>query len=152
MRYKVLSAVLILCIIGVLVFLFLRNPGVTNISQGQIKINNAKLNLIYARTDQEKSKGLGYRDTLDKNTGMLFVYDKPQIWTFWMQGMRFPLDFIWIENSKVADITENVPDPSLTNNQPVVVQPKVPVSLILEVNAGWIKEHNIKIGDAVLFN
>lgn len=152
MKFRIIVALLIFCIAGVIIFLNVRKVELSNISSATIKINNTTLNVIYARTEQEKTKGLGYRDSLEKDTGMLFVYPKPQIWTFWMQGMRFPLDFLWIEKNQVADITENVPPPSQTNNQPVVVQPKVPVSLILEVNAGWIKEHNIKIGDKITFN
>lgn len=101
-----------------------------------------------AVTPQEKSKGLGERDSLATNDGMLFPFDKPARYQFWMKGMRFALDFIWIDGTTVADITENVPPPNGEVNLPVY-QPKVPVDKVLEVNAGLVKQYGIQIGDTV---
>jgi len=114
-------------------------------------INGTKIKLELARSDDEKTKGLGYRDSLPSDTGMLFVYNDPQRFTFWMQGMRFALDFIWIEQNKIEDIHENIM-PLSPDKNPAIVSPRVPVRYILEVNSGFIKSHNIKIGDAVTFN
>lgn len=80
--------------------------------------------------------------------GMLFPYDHKEQFEFWMRGMRFPLDFIWIDGKNVADITENVPPP-LENERPVIVKPLVPVDKVLEVNAGTVARIGIKVGDTV---
>lgn len=133
---------------------FNRSESVTQTQTGntmQIKIRDVTITAEKAQTDSEKMKGLGERDSLPEDGGMIFLYDQPQQWSFWMKGMRFALDFIWINSGKVADLSENVLPPSQTNNIPQVISPRVPVQYILEVNAGWIKKHNIQIGDVVTF-
>lgn len=122
------------------------------IGKKYLKINNTEVLVEVARSNEERGKGLGYRDSLDQNTGMLFVFSDPKRWDFWMEGMRFALDFIWIENNKVVDLTENVPPPAQTGNIPVFVRPKTEVHYVLEVNKGWIKSKGITIGDRVEFH
>jgi uncharacterized membrane protein (UPF0127 family) len=64
-----------------------------------------------------------------------------------MKGMNFPLDFIWIRENKVVDITENAP--AETKTIPSIYKPKEPVDMVLEVNAGVVKKDKIKIGDII---
>ncbi len=116
----------------------------------KVVINDHVIPVEVAVTPQEKSKGLGERDSLAADIGMLFPYDRKDRWQFWMKGMRFALDFIWIDGTTVADITENVAAPSGEINLPVY-QPKVPVDKVLEVNAGLVKKYGIQIGDTVKF-
>jgi uncharacterized protein len=117
--------------------------------QPSIIINNRKIVLELAVTDTEKEKGLGYRKILPDDHGMLFLYDHKEYFPFWMKGMNFPLDFVWISGNTVADVTAEVP--ILTNNQVTVVKPNVQVDKILELNSGSILKYNIKIGDRVIF-
>ena len=49
-----------------------------------------------ANTGELRTKGLSERDALDSETGMLFIFDDGRASAFWMKGMRFPLDFVWI--------------------------------------------------------
>ncbi|MDZ4278961.1 MAG: DUF192 domain-containing protein, partial [Dehalococcoidia bacterium] len=65
-----------------------------------------------ARTPEERSLGLGGRDLLPEDAGMLFVFEQEGQPGFWMRGMRFPLDFIWISaDQRVVSLTEDVPPP-----------------------------------------
>ena len=82
--------------------------------------------------------------------GMLFPYDHKEQFEFWMKGMTFPLDFIWIDGKTVADITENVQPPS-GDVRPTIVKPMVAVDKILEVNAGTVARIGINVGDTVEF-
>ena len=116
----------------------------------KIKIGQTIIPVEVAITEEQKELGLGNREKLDPNRGMLFPYDHKEQFNFWMKGMHFPLDFIWILGNTVTDITENVPPP-VGNEQPVIVKPSQPVDKILEVNAGFIAAHAIKIGDSVKF-
>ena len=113
----------------------------------QIEIRGHKFTVDLAVTNREKERGLGYRDSLAPDHGMLFVYDHPEQYTFWMKGMRFPLDMIWIENKTVVDISRNVPV-SVNGTLPTY-SPRLPVSQILEVNAGVADQLGIQIGDEV---
>lgn len=97
----------------------------------------------------EKMKGLSGRDSLDANHGMLFVYDHKEQYEFWMKGMKFPLDFIWIADHTIVDISENILPP--TSIFPAIVKPQAGSDKILEVSAGTIQSTRIKIGDTVQF-
>lgn len=99
-----------------------------------------------ADTELLQSVGLSGRDYLGENEGMLFVFDISEQYAFWMKDMRFPIDIIWIsEDKKVADITKNLTPESY----PAQYTPIVPVSLVIEVNSGWVDGHDVKIGDMV---
>lgn len=107
-------------------------------------VNGHTIRLELAITETEKEKGLGYRDSLSGDAGMLFVYDHPDRYGFWMKGMRFPLDFIWIDGNRIVDLSQNIP-------VPYTLSPRVPVDKVLEVNAGVIESLGIHIGDLVQF-
>ncbi len=79
---------------------------------------------------------------------MLFVFDRPGRHGFWMKGMNFPLDFIWINGGRVAQITENVPAPK-NGEAPLSLAPQVEVDTVLEVNGGFAGKYQIKVGDKV---
>ncbi|MCX8009506.1 MAG: DUF192 domain-containing protein, partial [Patescibacteria group bacterium] len=59
-------------------------------------------------TQEKRTRGLSGRDFLPENKGMLFIFEKPDYYTFWMKEMKFPLDFIWIRGDEIVEITENV--------------------------------------------
>ncbi len=117
---------------------------------GTVTIKNTIFIVDVAVTNIEKEKGLGYRKNLEPKHGMLFVYDHQEIFPFWMKGMNFPLDFIWLQGNIIVDITKNVQPPNGLDMH--VVKPTVKVDKILELNAGEVDAYNIKIGDTVLYN
>lgn len=138
---------LIIVVVLVVFFLFWyynRNP-----LSAKIKIGTRQYLIELAVTPAEKAKGLSFRSSLPPNHGMLFLYDHKEQYSFWMNGMRFPLDFIWIDGNTIVDITENVPVPLVINIP--IIKPSKQVDKILEVNAGTTARDGIKIGDSVKF-
>ena len=131
------------CFLGIALFVYYRAHPLAP----QLEIRGNKFTVELAITDKEREKGLGYRDALPANQGMLFVYDHPEQYNFWMKGMRFPIDIIWIQDKKIVDISPNVPIAIGENLS--TYTPKIPVSQILEVNAGTVDRLGIQIGDAV---
>lgn len=103
-----------------------------------------------AITDSQRQQGLSGRDRLPESHGMLFVFQNKAQHGFWMKDMNFALDFIWIDDTIVVDITENVPPPA-PGEQITAVAPRVPVNRVLEVNAGTVQRTGIKIGDNVTY-
>ena len=107
-----------------------------------------------ADTPTQRDLGLGGRSTMDENQGMLFIFDsdKNSTPTFWMKGMEFDLDLVWIENGRVVDITESVPSQKklrvADSELPTYTAPQ-PVTEVLELNAGFCQRHQVKIGDEV---
>jgi len=113
----------------------------------KVVINNHTFYVDVAVTEKQKELGLGNRVSLPKDHGMVFPYDHPEQYTFWMKGMEFPLDMIWIRDKKIIDISKNVPVASGAYLPAYAA--KAPVDMVLEVNAGVSDTENIKIGDTV---
>jgi len=120
----------------------------------EVKINNQVITAEIADTTYLRDRGLSYRDSLMENRGMLFVFRPANLPRFWMKDMRFPLDIIWIDDDRVVDIDENLPNPSAETplNQLPTYSPKSIVNYVLEVNAGYVAQNAIKIGDRVEIN
>jgi uncharacterized membrane protein (UPF0127 family) len=117
----------------------------------ELMVGEAKVMVEVADSEEEMHKGLGDRESMDKNTGMLFIYPETMMPTFWMKGMRFDLDFIWIRDGMVVDITENVAAPMSEQQQLPLIRPTETVNWILEVNAGWVEKNEVRVGDGVRF-
>lgn len=128
----------------------LTNPAKTdNTNQEEILVGSHKILVQIADNPQLRAKGLGGRDSLEEEEGMLFIFEAPDFYRFWMKDMKIPLDFIWIRGDEIIDITENVPPPKNVSDYLPVYQPKQVVDKVLEVNAGWVKRHEVKIRDKI---
>lgn len=115
-----------------------------NVSDGiPILVSNKELRIEIADSEEKRNRGLGGRKSLPNNRGMLFLFETPALYSFWMADMRFPIDIIWIdENKKIIAISENIsPD-----TYPLSFSPSDPVKYVLEVNAGWTKKNEVEIG------
>ena len=100
-----------------------------------------------ARTEAERRRGLMFRQHMDANAGMLFLFDEPSQLSFWMRNTYIPLDMIFIEpNLRVLGIVENAePMTDSSRSVPGVSQ------YVLEVNAGFSRQHGLGPGMAVRF-
>ena len=113
-----------------------------------VRIADVSIPVELATSTEAVTRGLSGRSSLDEDKGMLFIFDLPYQYRFWMPEMNFSLDMIWIENDRIADITENA-SKDFDPLAPVFYQPGVPVRYVLEVNAGFVQRHNLQIGDQV---
>lgn len=117
----------------------------------QVRIGSLSIPVEVARTTAELQKGLSGKLSLDPEKGMLFVFSKPQILTFWMPDMHFRIDMIWISSDKkILGVTANVSnefDPA----KPKYYHPPSPAQYVLEVNAGFAAGNRISAGDSVAF-
>ncbi len=101
-----------------------------------------------ATTPSQWTKGLSGRETLRKNQGMLFVFPVPQVQYFWMKGMKFSIDIIWLdENYTVLGAVENVPP---CERECPTYNSGVPAKYVLEVPAGTVKREGLKPGDRLI--
>lgn len=98
----------------------------------------------------ERSKGLSGVSGISTDWGMLFVFETPGVYAFWMKDMNFPIDIIWFdETGKVVYIKKDVQPESYPES---FVPPKEKTSkYVLEVFSGFSNSHNLKIGDAIEF-
>ncbi len=151
MKFKsILIIIVVVLIVVTLSFLYFSHSPSQQKNYGfePLSIGQSTVNVEIANTEAKRTLGLGNRSTLLENNGMLFVFDKPGTYGFWMKDTNFPLDFIWIdENKKIIDITNDV----LPETYPKVFYSSSPVLYVLEVGGGWAESHGIKIGAEVGF-
>lgn len=156
MKKFVIQVILLLMIVGVGLYLYKSGGQISIlpfIPKGSVlkpvQINGVNLNVEVADTQDKRAKGLGGRASLASDSGMLFVFSGPSKYSFWMKGLSFPLDFVWIKGDKVVSVLQNVPPPAAgqQDSSLPIYQPNVEVDKVLEVNAGVIQRLDIKVGD-----
>jgi len=128
------------------------SPVGPDVSTLNLEVGSAIVQVEISDTDEARRIGLSNRDYLAEDGGMLFVFPETARHGFWMKDTLIPLDFVWIAEGQVVDITANVPV-ELGQSDAELTQylPSKPVDSMLEVNAGWIDRNEVKIGDLVRF-
>ncbi|MGQ9508643.1 MAG: DUF192 domain-containing protein [Thermodesulfobacteriota bacterium] len=100
-----------------------------------------------ARTPEEREKGLMGRKNLEKDEGMLFIFESEDYHVFWMKNTLIPLSIAFIDKEgRIVGITDMEPL-SLASNLP----PR-PILYALEMRKGWFKKNKVKIGERVKFS
>jgi uncharacterized membrane protein (UPF0127 family) len=98
-----------------------------------------------ARTADEKERGLMVRKSLADGNGMLFVFDRDQIMSFWMKNTLIPLSIAYIRSDGgIAEIRNMRP----LDETPV--RSSRSVRYALEVPQGWFDRAGVKAGDRLL--
>ncbi|MBD3328271.1 DUF192 domain-containing protein [Candidatus Peregrinibacteria bacterium] len=115
-----------------------------------INTDNEKVNFIVeiADTIEKRQEGLMFREELDQNYGMWFVFDKEQELSFWMKNTLIPLDMIFVNDEfYVVDIVKNAQP---CKSDPCSSYPADrPARYVLEINAGLSDLMGIEEGDEV---
>lgn len=102
-----------------------------------------------ADTPEERTQGLMFRESLDENDGMIFIFDDPKVYSFWMKNTLIPLDIIWLNQEKeIVKILQATP---CTEDPCEIYNPETEAIYVIEVNQGFTEQNNIKLGDKVDF-
>ncbi len=133
---------------AVLIGLFFSIATMSQNEMTPLSIGGQELQVEIANSSQKRSRGLCCRDSLAEDQGMLFVYDKPGDYRFWMKDTRIPLDMFWVNSSKQIVHIERDVQPS---SYPKAYGTKEPAQYVLETNAGFAQKYNIKNRDIVAF-
>jgi len=113
-----------------------------------VTIRDQRVAAEVADTREEQALGLGERDSLSWGNGMLFVYPRPGFYGFWMKGMRFAIDIVWIRDGRIVDITHRIPN--LPGGDPgPTYRPRALTDTVLEVPAGYAQALGWRVGDLV---
>lgn len=107
--------------------------------------------VVYARvadTDDSRRKGLSGTAPLGEREAMLFVFETPGRWGMWMREMNYNLDIVWLDSNKqVVSMVQDVsPD-----TYPKVFLPDKDALYVVELPAGYIKDHNVGLGQVAGF-
>jgi uncharacterized membrane protein (UPF0127 family) len=98
-----------------------------------------------AEKTEDRNHGFMERKNIPDGTGMLFVFERDQILSFWMKNTPHPLSIAYIDSKgKIRNIYDMTPY-SLSS-----IVSTVSVRYALEVPQGWYKKNGITEGDTVL--
>lgn len=112
----------------------------------QLRIGDQTFRIEIADTQALRTKGLSDRETLAPVDGLLFIFEDPGDYGFWMKDMLFPIDIIWISSDyEIVDISTDVQPESF----PEVFHASAPVQYVLETEVGFANAHGIALGDKV---
>ncbi len=112
----------------------------------QLLIKGKQVGAEVVREEQERARGLMFRQSLAPDSGMLFVFDQDEVLRFWMKNTFIPLSIAFIDRTGViSNILEMAPHDTTTPYRSTR-----PVRFALEMNSGWFHAQGIRAGDTVL--
>jgi uncharacterized protein len=146
-RLLFLIVMAFLLITGALMFNAPEDTQVISIAFPNGKVLNAEV----ANTPEKLLFGLAFRSALPVDGAMLYIFEESGPHRIWTKEFQFPIDVIWLDESKVVVHTvENVP-PCLDSRCPWYGPPPRDARYVVESNAGFVANENIKIGESVKF-
>jgi len=103
-----------------------------------------------AVTDEERARGLMFRDKVLPEQGMLFVFEEEDLHSFWMKNTLVSLDMLWLgRDRRIIHIARNVP-PCAAEPCPTY-GPETPTLFVLELRAGQADVLGLKLQDRLEF-
>lgn len=150
------AAAVILYIMNIDAYLGTKTESYDEISQekyhqAKVDVNGFEIVADMAMTDEQREKGLSIKDTLKENEGMLFVFQREGQYNFWMNGMKFPIDILWLDTAgKVVHIESNA-QPCESELDCPDYTPAKNALYVLETAAGFVERHDVKIGTDIDF-
>jgi uncharacterized membrane protein (UPF0127 family) len=148
-RWFLIWAILVAVLVAG-VFYFFGIGSSRNSEKAEVSLKGETFKVDVADTPAKQARGLGGRESLDRNEGMLFVFGGSRVRSFWMKDVLIPLDIIWISDDVVVGFDANVPaEPGVsTMNLKKYASPES-VNYVLEVAAGTVDRLRLKVGDEV---
>lgn len=105
------------------------------------------LSIAIADEPNERNQGLMDVNELAQDAGMLFIFDKEELQSFWMANTPLPLDIMYVNNdSVIVRIYQNTTPFSETG-----LPSEAPARFVVETNGGYALTHGITEGDKVRF-
>ena len=134
---------IILC--GIFFWVAQKSQRVPAFAPQTVSVQDKTFTLELAVTREQMTLGLGERRSLCDTCALLFVFERPERQSFWMKGMLFPLDIVWLLDDTVVHIERDIP--ATTKD---TFTPKEMANRVLEWNAG--AGNGLQVGDRVFFS
>jgi uncharacterized membrane protein (UPF0127 family) len=103
-----------------------------------------------AATPESRAQGLMYRESLMDGRGMLFLFPKPSVESFWMKNCNFPIDIVWMDASRKV-IYVNAHTPPCKDDPCPTYGPKTESLYVLEIPDGAAAKEKIAPGAVLRF-
>lgn len=142
---RISAVIIVLALLGVASFYvaFLTNDSGSGESE-VISLSDMQIEIV--ATLEARTQGLSGRAEVPSGYGMLFVFDMPDRYGFWMKDMLVPIDIVWIKDSgEVVGVDAGVQPETF----PTVFYPAKPVRYVLEMKAGEAAHRGISVGSLI---
>ena len=141
---KVIILIAVLCLLVSSVSCKSKKLPVINITITRADGTTCLVKAEVAEKEEDRNHGFMERKNIPDGTGMLFIFDRDQILSFWMKNTPHPLSIAYIDSrGKIRNIYNMTP----FNLTPI--KSTSSVRYALEVPQGWFEKENINVGDIV---
>ena len=116
-----------------------------------VELKGEKFTVELAETREKQALGLMFRDSLEDDHGMLFIFPNEARRSFWMKNCRIALDIFYFNAAlELVSVSENTPP---CRSQRCPTYPSAgPAKYVLELNAGKAAELGVQVGDRLELN
>jgi uncharacterized protein len=106
-----------------------------------------RIDVEIAERQEDRMRGLMFREHLEEEQGMLFLFPAEEPLSFWMKDTPLPLDIIFLNADRtIVTIRKNTVPFSEAS-----VPSDRPARYVVEVNAGFADRHRLAPGDKVFW-
>jgi uncharacterized protein len=121
------------------------------VSMSKVCFEDKCFNVEVVTTQKEMIKGLQFRQNLEENNGMLFIFSRVGIYRFWMKDTLIPLDIIWLNpKQEIVYLAKKVP-PCRQDPCPSY-SPETNALYVLEINSGLSEKRGLRVGQRASFH
>ena len=112
-----------------------------------VEIGGKRYAVEVADDNEERARGLMFRDELPADHGMLFVHDREEPLAYWMKNTKIPLDILYFDTQRrLVAQQRDVPPCTLGDGCPPYPS-QAPARYVLELNAGQAEQLKLQVGD-----
>jgi len=136
LRARVVAALLVVGACG--------EGSTSPLPQARIRVGNVDAQVEIVATPATRTRGLMFRDALDEDQGMLFIFPDEQPRNFWMRNTRIPLSIAYADSGgRIVHIADM--EPLSERSTPS----GAPARYALEMKRGWFLRHGVRAGDTI---
>ena len=107
-------------------------------------VGNHQISVEVAYKPDDRRRGLMHRESLPEGRGMLFLFPREKLLTFWMKDTPLPLSIAFADaGGRIVRIAD------LTPNSREAVASGRPARIALEMTRGWFERNGVLVGDAI---
>ena len=101
---------------------------------------------------EDQMRGMMFRTSLAPDRGMLYVHERPGLYSYWTYRYEIPLDMIWMDTShQIVDLIENVPPCKTAASQCPHYGGTKTTRYHLELAAGMARKYGLMVGQKLEF-
>lgn len=104
-----------------------------------------------AVSEDERARGLMFRDALAADHGMLFIHDSQEPLAYWMKNTHIPLDILFFDNARVLVAQQRDVPPCTLGDACPPYPSNAPARYVLELNAGQAAQLDLHDGTRLGF-